>query len=155
MTCQKIQYQIVRLKKPAALIQIHMKSFHPCRSHRFRNVQAEVLYQRYFLRMNQNNMASLLGLLVIVSVTMIIVDNLSFPSASVPSAFTTDSNTTTSGADAAYYYLKPTSSSERHVDSAAILQGVVLGTFSVLYLVLLTLMTRAFALNEVYMIIFR
>ena len=100
-------------------------------------------------------MASLLGLLVIVSVTMIIVDNLSFPSAPVPSAFTTDFNTTTSGAGAAYYYLKPTSSSERHVDSAAILQGVVLGTFSVLYLVLLTLMTRAFALNEVYMIIFR
>ena len=101
-------------------------------------------------------MASLLGLLVIVSVTMITIDNLSFPSAPVPSAFTTDSNTTTNGADAAYYYLKhSTSSSERHVDSAAVLQGVVLGTFSVLYLVLLTLMTRAFALNEVYMIIFR
>ena len=100
-------------------------------------------------------MASLLGLLVIVSVTMITIDNLSFPSAPVPSAFTTDSNTTTNGADAAYYYLKHTSSSERHVDSAAVLQGVVLGTFSVLYLVLLTLMTRAFALNEVYMIIFR
>ena len=36
-----------------------------------------------------------------------------------------------------------------------ILQGVVLGVFALLYLILVTLMTRAFALNEVYMIIFR
>ena len=41
-------------------------------------------------------------------------------------------------------------------DSAPrILQGVVLGVFALLYLILVTLMTRAFALNEVYMIIFR
>lgn len=57
------------------------------RSHRFRNVQAEVLYQRYFLRMNQNNMASLLVLLVIVCLSMIVVDNISFPSAPTPDAF--------------------------------------------------------------------
>ena len=50
------------------------------RSHRFRNVQAEVLYQRYVLRMNQNNMASLLGLLMTISVTMIAVNHISFPS---------------------------------------------------------------------------
>ena len=121
-----------------------------CRSHRFRNVQAEVLYQRYFLRMNQNNMASLLGLLVIVSITLIVFDNLSFPSAPIPSAFA--DNTTT---DSPYFNFSTSTFPERSVDSGAILQGVVLGTFSLLYLVLLTLMTRAFALNEVYMIIFR
>ena len=98
--------------------------------------------------MNQNNMASLLGLLVIVSITLIIVDNLSFPSAPVPSEFA--GNTT----DLPPYF-NTTSRFENSGDSGAILQGVVLGTFSVLYLVLLTLMTRAFALNEVYMIIFR
>ena len=122
-----------------------------CRSHRFRNVQAEVLYQRYFLRMNQNNMASLLGLLVIVSITLIVVDNLSFPSAPIPSAFA-DNTTTT---DSHFFNSSTSTFPERSADSGAILQGVVLGTFSVLYLVLLTLMTRAFALNEVYMIIFR
>jgi len=44
------------------------------RSHRFKNVHVEVLYQRYFLRMNQNNMTSLLILLVLIAVTMIVVN---------------------------------------------------------------------------------
>jgi hypothetical protein len=35
-----------------------------CRSHRFKNPQVEMLYQRYFLRMNQSNMTHLLGLLL-------------------------------------------------------------------------------------------
>ncbi|XP_069690634.1 adenylate cyclase type 6 isoform X2 [Periplaneta americana] len=35
-----------------------------CRSHRFKNLQVEMLYQRYFLRMNQSNMTHLLGLLL-------------------------------------------------------------------------------------------
>lgn len=34
------------------------------RSHRFKDVHVEVLYQRYFLRMNQSNLTSLLGLLI-------------------------------------------------------------------------------------------
>jgi len=34
------------------------------RSHRFKNVHVEVLYQRYFLRMNQSNLTSLLALLI-------------------------------------------------------------------------------------------
>ena len=46
------------------------------RSHRFRNVQAEVLYQRYFLRMNQNNMVSLLGLLICISIMLIVINHL-------------------------------------------------------------------------------
>ena len=40
----------------------------------FQNVHVEVLYQRYFLRMNQNNMTSLLILLVIIATTMIVVN---------------------------------------------------------------------------------
>ena len=39
-----------------------------------KNVHVEVLYQRYFLRMNQNNMTSLLILLVIIATTMIVVN---------------------------------------------------------------------------------
>ncbi|XP_063224763.1 adenylate cyclase type 6 [Bacillus rossius redtenbacheri] len=35
-----------------------------CRSHRFKNLEVEMLYQRYFLRMNQSNMTHLLGLLL-------------------------------------------------------------------------------------------
>ncbi|XP_049796041.1 uncharacterized protein LOC126212662 [Schistocerca nitens] len=35
-----------------------------CRSHRFKNLQVEMLYQRYFLRTNQSNMTHLLGLLL-------------------------------------------------------------------------------------------
>ena len=46
------------------------------RSHRFRNVQVEVLYQRYFLRMNQNNMVSLLGLLICISIMLIVINHL-------------------------------------------------------------------------------
>ena len=34
----------------------------------------EVLYQRYFLRMNQNNMTSLLILLILIATTMIVVN---------------------------------------------------------------------------------
>lgn len=37
---------------------------HLCRSHLFKNPQVEMLYQRYFLRMNQSNMTHLLGLLL-------------------------------------------------------------------------------------------
>ena len=76
----------------------------------------EVLYQRYFLRMNQNNMTSLLSLLIAIAVTMIVV------------------NYELSSAD-------------------SIMQGVTLGVFSIMYLILVILMTRSF-LNEVYLIIF-
>ncbi|KAK2585367.1 hypothetical protein KPH14_010044 [Odynerus spinipes] len=34
-----------------------------CKSHCFKNLQVEMLYQRYFLRMNQSNMTHVLGLL--------------------------------------------------------------------------------------------
>ena len=76
----------------------------------------EVLYQRYFLRMNQNNMTSLLSLLIAIAITMIVVN----------------------------YYLS---------EADSIMQGVTLGVFSIMYLILVILMTRSF-LNEVYLIIF-
>jgi len=37
---------------------------HLCRSHLFKNPEVEMLYQRYFLRMNQSNVTHLLGLLL-------------------------------------------------------------------------------------------
>ncbi|XP_032526667.2 adenylate cyclase type 6 isoform X1 [Danaus plexippus] len=44
-----------------------------CETHRFENLQVEMLYQRYFLRMNQTNMTHLLGLLLVLAVTLIMV----------------------------------------------------------------------------------
>ncbi|XP_053624777.1 adenylate cyclase type 6 isoform X2 [Plodia interpunctella] len=44
-----------------------------CASHRFDNLHVEMLYQRYFLRMNQTNMTHLLGLLLVVAVALMIV----------------------------------------------------------------------------------
>ncbi|KAM3956898.1 LOW QUALITY PROTEIN: adenylate cyclase type 6 [Aphomia sociella] len=44
-----------------------------CASHRFNNLHVEMLYQRYFLRMNQTNMTHLLGLLLAVAVALMVV----------------------------------------------------------------------------------
>ncbi|XP_024943776.1 adenylate cyclase type 6 [Cephus cinctus] len=41
-----------------------------CASHRFKNLQVEMLYQRYFLRMNQSNMTHVLGLLTGLAVAL-------------------------------------------------------------------------------------
>ncbi|XP_046419665.1 adenylate cyclase type 6 [Neodiprion virginianus] len=48
-----------------------------CASHRFRNLQVEMLYQRYFLRMNQSNMTHVLGLLSGLAVALGILLGLS------------------------------------------------------------------------------
>lgn len=75
---KKVSYFFLAIKKSQAK---HTGSYYLIifRSHRFRNVQVEVLYQRYFLRMNQNNMASLLGLLVCISVALVVVNHLLYP----------------------------------------------------------------------------
>ncbi|RVE43984.1 hypothetical protein evm_011368 [Chilo suppressalis] len=44
-----------------------------CESHRFENLHVEMLYQRYFLRMNQTNMTHLLGLLLAVAIILLLV----------------------------------------------------------------------------------
>ncbi|KAJ8738072.1 hypothetical protein PYW08_000667 [Mythimna loreyi] len=44
-----------------------------CTSNRFDNLHVEMLYQRYFLRMNQTNMTHLLGLLLAVAVGLMVV----------------------------------------------------------------------------------
>ncbi|XP_075990387.1 adenylate cyclase type 6 isoform X2 [Anticarsia gemmatalis] len=44
-----------------------------CASNRFDNLHVEMLYQRYFLRMNQTNMTHLLGLLLAVAVGLMVV----------------------------------------------------------------------------------
>ena len=45
------------------------------RSHQFKNIHVEYLYQKYFMRMNQSNLTSLLGLLTFV---VLIIPLLSF-----------------------------------------------------------------------------
>lgn len=44
------------------------------RSHRFADVQVETLYQRYFMRMNQSSLTSLLGILMLVLVSLGVLD---------------------------------------------------------------------------------
>lgn len=44
------------------------------RSHRFKNVHVEVLYQRYFLRMNQSNLTSLLALLALTALIFTVLN---------------------------------------------------------------------------------
>ena len=44
------------------------------RSHRFKNIHVEVLYQRYFLRMNQSNLTSLLALLIGTSLVFFVLN---------------------------------------------------------------------------------
>ena len=61
--------------KPLKYVLIVVLSHLLFRSHRFRNIQVEVLYQRYFLRMNQNNIASLLVLLICISIVLILVNH--------------------------------------------------------------------------------
>ena len=134
------------------------------RSHRFRNVQAEVLYQRYFLRMNQNNMASLLGLLIAISITMIAVNHMSFQAPfsnadpdTANNVVLVQINQTIKESNNGFTNISVT---DNHFDSAwfatsdgGIVQGATLGVLALLYLLLLILMTRT-ALNEVYLIIF-
>lgn len=42
-------------------------------SHQFKNIHVEVLYQRYFLRMNQASLTSLLALLMVVVLVLVIL----------------------------------------------------------------------------------
>ncbi|KRT86538.1 Adenylate and Guanylate cyclase, partial [Oryctes borbonicus] len=44
-----------------------------CSTHQFKNEQVEMLYQRYFLKMNQSNMTNLITLLLIFCISIIIV----------------------------------------------------------------------------------
>ncbi len=44
------------------------------RSHRFKDVHVEVLYQRYFLRMNQSNLTSLLALLIATALVFTVLN---------------------------------------------------------------------------------
>ncbi|XP_072401648.1 adenylate cyclase type 6 isoform X2 [Diabrotica undecimpunctata] len=44
-----------------------------CSTHQFRNEQVEMLYQRYFLKMNQSNMTNLITLLLMICVVMLVI----------------------------------------------------------------------------------
>ena len=131
------------------------------RSHRFRNVQAEVLYQRYFLRMNQNNMASLLGLLIAICISMIAVNHISFPAPFSDSNETNDIVISETNKTIANEYNLTNNINLNEIDDSAwfttsdggIVQGATLGVLALMYLLLLVLMTRT-SLNEVYLIIF-
>lgn len=44
-----------------------------CSNHQFQNVQVEMLYQRYFLKMNQSNMSNLISLLLLLCVVLLLL----------------------------------------------------------------------------------
>ncbi|XP_074031127.1 adenylate cyclase type 6 isoform X2 [Leptinotarsa decemlineata] len=44
-----------------------------CSTHQFRNEQVEMLYQRYFLKMNQSNMTNLISLLLAICITFLVI----------------------------------------------------------------------------------
>ncbi|XP_017784775.1 PREDICTED: adenylate cyclase type 6 isoform X2 [Nicrophorus vespilloides] len=44
-----------------------------CSTHQFRNEQVEMLYQRYFLKMNQSNMTNLIMLLLLLCVSLLLL----------------------------------------------------------------------------------
>ncbi|XP_076397120.1 adenylate cyclase type 6 isoform X1 [Megachile rotundata] len=62
-----VQPQTTQPPRKCALCQF-LKSL--CASHRFTNLQVEMLYQRYFLRMNQSNTTHVLGLLAGLAVAL-------------------------------------------------------------------------------------
>ncbi|XP_067645712.1 uncharacterized protein [Eurosta solidaginis] len=68
-----------------------------CTTHQFKNLQVEMLYQRYFLRMNQSNtthiLALLLTLVVALSSAQIVFTTLHIRHSSVATNFQTTNNT--------------------------------------------------------------
>ncbi|CAG9853898.1 unnamed protein product [Phyllotreta striolata] len=44
-----------------------------CSTHQFKNEQVEMLYQRYFLKMNQSNMTNLITLLLVLCVCLLVI----------------------------------------------------------------------------------
>ncbi|XP_076034454.1 adenylate cyclase type 6-like isoform X2 [Oratosquilla oratoria] len=78
-TCAKNQVEEARVQEDAESVLMGTRSWwNVCglctrvfKSHQFKNIHVEVLYQRYFLRMNQSNMTSLLGLLIVVVLVML------------------------------------------------------------------------------------
>ncbi|KAJ8985481.1 hypothetical protein NQ317_015020 [Molorchus minor] len=49
-----------------------------CSTHQFRNEQVEMLYQRYFLKMNQSNMTNLISLLLLLCIGFLILAGTDF-----------------------------------------------------------------------------
>ncbi|XP_018566319.1 adenylate cyclase type 6 isoform X1 [Anoplophora glabripennis] len=49
-----------------------------CSTHQFRNEQVEMLYQRYFLKMNQSNMTNLISLLLLLCIGFLMVAAIDF-----------------------------------------------------------------------------
>ncbi|XP_076269275.1 adenylate cyclase type 6 isoform X2 [Rhynchophorus ferrugineus] len=103
-----------------------------CSTHQFKNEQVEMLYQRYFLKMNQSNMTNLIWLLLLLCIGFLILGVLDF------------------------ILPKPFESHSVFEDSSRIDKLVVLMCTSAcciaIYSVLLTVVSKP-AMNEVYLII--
>ncbi|XP_028169011.1 uncharacterized protein LOC114358994 [Ostrinia furnacalis] len=152
-----------------------------CGSHRFFNLNVEMLYQRYFLRMNQTNMTHLLGLLLGVSAIMILVQSRSlfiandFLSALLSTYHNLTTSPTTNFSDyEALFKYSPDMQAFNFSDSpefllknmtdaikiqyyekeklAHIVNIVTLGLASVTYGCLLACLSRP-AMNEIYLLI--
>ncbi|XP_045531536.1 adenylate cyclase type 6 [Pieris brassicae] len=129
-----------------------------CFSHRFINLNVEMLYQRYFLRMNQANMMTLLGLLLGVGVGLVSVQ---VPALLAAHTFITDAlyNLTsfdridmslTSTTD----FSKPRYGSRAFFERerlAHLINIVLFGLAALVYACLLACLSRP-AMNEIYLL---
>ncbi|CAH1183148.1 unnamed protein product [Phaedon cochleariae] len=98
-----------------------------CSTHQFRNEQVEMLYQRYFLKMNQSNMTNLISLLLLLCIGFLLVAVIDL---ALPRSIEAHGNKT---------------------DKLLVL-GCTSGCCIAIYGVLLTVVSKP-AMNEVYLII--
>ncbi|XP_030746554.1 adenylate cyclase type 5-like, partial [Sitophilus oryzae] len=103
-----------------------------CSTHQFKNVQVEMLYQRYFLKMNQSNMTNLISLLLLLCIGFLLLGAVDFilPKAEVAHSIFEDSS---------------------RMDKLVVLMCTSACCIAI-YGVLLTVVSKP-AMNEVYLII--
>ncbi|XP_046976844.1 adenylate cyclase type 6 isoform X1 [Vanessa cardui] len=137
-----------------------------CETHRFENLHVEMLYQRYFLRMNQTNMTHLLGLLLLVAVGLISVQIKTLLLAHnylngllPPNNFLLDSESyrLPTFSTMSYYELSDLNSTKfkrayyEKERVAHIINTITLGIVSLVYTCLLACLSRP-AINEIYLL---
>ncbi|XP_048004366.1 adenylate cyclase type 6-like [Leguminivora glycinivorella] len=141
-----------------------------CAPRRFHNLHVEMLYQRYFLRMNQTNMTHLLGLLLAVSMALMLchIRGLLLAQEQLAEELAlADSSYTTLIADLDYYYdsILRTTTEPYGVNASSSLRRLhyeyrrnahaanvgVLGVSALVYACLLLCLSRP-AMNEIYLL---
>ncbi|CAK1554037.1 unnamed protein product [Leptosia nina] len=136
-----------------------------CLSHRFENLNVEMLYQRYFLRMNQTNMMTLLGLLLGVGVGLVAVQvrsllyaqNFITEALNIFTNFTNtvpDKSQSISTVNTAFTKTNSTQEPQGYFERerlAHLINVVLFGLAALVYTCLLACLSRP-AMNEIYLL---